>query len=340
MRNRKIVVTSKNIVEFQEVDEEIKIESSREVIVQNMYSHISAGTELACIAGLESFFRIPDTPGYTSVGKVLETGSEVVSCKKGDLVYTYGPHAHFFKYDETDRWHGVSVPLPKGLDPDLASFTHMATIAITALRTSSVELGDTVLVSGLGAIGNLASQLAQLQGAEVIATDINQKRIEIAKECGINHTINAELQNPEEEIKKVNPMGASTYIDASGMSRVIEQNLDFVSLNGEVILLGSPRAPYETNITKTLQRFHLLPHCLKLKGALEFTYPTHQDEFSKHSIERNARIVLKLMHEGKLIIKPFYSHKLHPKNAAVAYEGLRNKTDEYIGVVFDWTSIE
>lgn len=339
MENYKVIVTSKNVVEFKKVKEELQIDSPREIIVKNMYSHISAGTELACIEGLESFFQIPDTPGYTAVGKVMETGSSVTSCKKNDIVYTYGPHAQFFKYDETDRWHGVSIVIPNGIDPELAAFTHMATIAMTAIRASQIQLGDTVLVSGLGAIGNLAAQLAQLQGAQVIATDMVDERIAIANECGILNPVNISKQDLQKEIQKLDAEGASTYIDATGVAKVIEQNLDLISLNGEVILLGSPRAPYETNLTNTLQRFHLLPHCLTMKGALEFTFPTHDDEFNKHSIERNARIVLRLIKEGNLKIEPLYTHKVHPNEAQKAYDGLKNETKKYIGVVFDWTTL-
>ena len=71
--------------------------SPTEVLVRNMFSHISAGTELACITGLESFFTIPGTPGYTAVGKILKTGEKVEHLTEGDLVYTYGPHAELFK---------------------------------------------------------------------------------------------------------------------------------------------------------------------------------------------------------------------------------------------------
>ncbi len=69
----------------------------------------------------------------------------------------------------------------------------------------------------------------------------------------------------------------STYIDASGQAAVVEQSLDLLALYGEVILLGSPRAPHETNLTAHLQHFHNLPWCQTMKGALEFTFPTHQN---------------------------------------------------------------
>lgn len=314
---------------------------AKEVIIRTHYSHLSAGTELACLAGLESWFSIPATPGYTAIGRVEAKGEAVTHVEVGDLVYTYGKHTQMSRFEYGDRWGGVCVKLPAGINPEHASFTHMATIAITALRNSKIELGDYVLVTGLGAIGNLAAQLAQLQGATVIASDIDDHRIDLAKQSGIKYVINSKTENLQERIAEITGgVMVTTYIDATGSSAVINQTLDFVQLYGEVILLGSPRAPFETNVTKTFQHFHLLPHCLTLKGALEFTFPTHQEEFVKHSIERNAAIVMNLINEGRLKIAPIYSHKMAPADAQLAYDGLRNKPNEYIGVVFDWTGIK
>lgn len=308
-----------------------------EVIVKTIYSHISAGTELACIAGMESFFKIPDTPGYTAIGEILQTGSMVSHLSKGDVVYTFGPHASHFKIDLSDRWHGICVKIPKGINLEHAAFTHMAGIALTAVRNSNIELGDSVLVTGLGTIGNLAAQLCQLQGANVIATDISNIRISIAQSCNIQETFNPNEVSFEKVIKlKTDDQLVSTYIDASGVPAVINQAIDFVALNGETILLGSPRMPFETNMTKFLQHHHLLPWNHTLKGALEFTYPTFQNDFNKHSIERNSKIIMGLIKNEKIIIKPLYSHKIKPKDAHAAYEGLKNNPDEYIGVVIDW----
>ncbi|MFP4061041.1 MAG: hypothetical protein ACOCXW_02265 [Bacteroidota bacterium] len=68
------------------------------------------------------------------------------------------------------------------------------------------------------------------------------------------------------------------------------------------------------------------------------TIPTHQEDFLEHSIERNAGIIMNLIKEGTLNVEPLYTHKLTPENPQEAYDGLRNKKDEYIGVVFDWTN--
>jgi len=338
VNNRKIIVSAINTAGLLETPYSDKISGDNEILIKTHYSHISSGTELACIAGLESFFQIPGTPGYTAIGEILEKSDNISRFEVGDLVYTYGPHAQYFKINITDRWHGVCVKLPRGIDPISASFTHMAGIAMTALRTSSIELGDDVLVTGLGAIGNLAAQLAQLQGANLIATDISAARITVARACGISNTINNSTENLKDLIEqKTDRRMVSTLIDATGSVKLISEAIKLVGMNGEVILLGSPRAPFETNLTSFMQHFHYLPWCHTLKGALEFTYPTHPVEFAKHSIERNARINLGYILSGKLIVKPLLSHLILPSEIQAAYDGLRNKPDEYYGVVLDWT---
>lgn len=337
MKIRKLHVNEPQHVILLEDEFDTTDLKQNEIIVKTHYSHISAGSELACLAGTEDWFPIPGTPGYTTIAEVVEKGSGISHVNVGDLVYTYGNHSGYFRLEYGDRWHGVCVRLPDGINPEFAAFTHMATIALTAIRKSEIELGDFVLVTGLGAIGNLASQLAQLQGATVISTDIDEHRIELARKSGIQYVVNSKKENLSDRIKEItNDQLVSTYIDATGNSLVINESLAHVRLFGEAILLGSPRAPYETDLTKTLQYFHLLPHCLTLKGALEFSYPTHENEFLKHSIERNATIVLNLINEGKLNIAPIYSHKLSPQEAQKAYDGLKNHPDEFIGVVFDW----
>ncbi len=340
LKNKKVWVTDKWDIRFEEHEDELKITDPHDVIVKNKFTHISAGTELACLSGLEGWFQFPAAPGYTGIGEVIEKGQAVEKVDVGDMVYTYSTHSQYFKLNTLDRWHGVCVKLPDGINPEYASFTHMAGIAITALRNSQVELGDYVLITGQGVIGNLAAQLAQLQGATAIVSDINDTRLEIAKACGIRNVINPTKENLKEAIVQITQgNGISTFIDASGIAQVISECADLVSWNGEIILLGSPRAPFETNLTNFLGHFHYIPFNHHLKGALEFTFPTHSNDFNKHSIERNAKIIMKLILEEKLKIQPFYSHKLSPVEARKAYEGLRDRSDEFIGVVLDWTVI-
>jgi 2-desacetyl-2-hydroxyethyl bacteriochlorophyllide A dehydrogenase len=340
MKNKKIWVAHIWETQFVEHDDELKIGNEYDVIVKNHYTHLSAGTEMACLSGLESWFQIPASPGYTGIGEVISKGAAVDKVNVGDMVFTYSTHSQYYKLNITDRWHGVCVKLPENVNAQWASFTHMAGIAMTAIRNSRIELGDFVLVAGQGVIGNLAAQLAKLQGANVIVSDISENRLAVSKACGLDITVNSSHENLSEKIRSfTNGKGVDTFIDATGLAKVIDEFADSVAWNGEIILLGSPRSPFETNITRFLGHFHYLPFNHTLKGALEFSFPTHQTDFNKHSIERNAEIILRLIAEEKLKIQPFYSHKLSPRQSQSAYEGLRDKSDEYMGVVFDWTNI-
>lgn len=312
--------------------------NENEVVVENIYSHISSGTELACIAGQEDWFQFPSTLGYTSVGKIINKNSSVKNLDVGDFVYTFGPHTSHFKINITDRWHGVCVKIPKNNNLKLAAFTHMAGIAITALRQSKIEVGDWVAISGLGTIGNLCAQLCKLQGAKVIGIDILEKRIETAKQCNIDYTINSASSSLEEEILKITEnQKVNTFIDASGIPAVVEHSAKLISQYGELILLGSPRNTYNTNITAFLQHIHLWSHgAINVKGALEFIYPTHQTEFCKHSIERNSKIILELIETKKLIIEPLLSKIAKPATASETYENIKQFPEDYMGVLFDW----
>ncbi|MCF8361788.1 MAG: zinc-binding alcohol dehydrogenase [Prolixibacteraceae bacterium] len=336
MENKKVVFTKPWEVEFQSVEENIKIEKATDVIVKTNYSLISAGTELACLSGGEEWFPLPNTPGYIAVGTVEETGSDVDHVKKGDMVFTYAPHALYNKIDTTDRYGGMCKKLPEGLSPQIAPFTRMANIAITSVRNSNIELGDYVAVTGMGLVGNFAAQLAQLQGAKVIGIDIDNDRLELAKKCGIDLVVNSAKDGWKESIQAItNGEGVSTLIDATGLSAVITNSLDIVSLYGEVLLLGSPRAPYETNVTDIYNKVHL-PNFANLKGALEWRFPTFKNEFVKHSLERNSEIIMNLINEEKLNVAPLLTHTLSPEKSPEAYKGLKDKKDKFIGVVFQW----
>lgn len=339
MQQKKIWVTAPWKIGFKKEGFNESITHPKDIIVESHYTHLSAGTEMACLSGLEDWFPFPNIPGYTAIGKVLEKGNEVTDAEVGDIIYTMGPHASHFKVNQDDRFHGVCVKVPKGLDPDIASYVHMGGIAMSALRASSIELGDYVAVSGMGTIGNLAAQFAQLQGARVLAIDITDNRLKMANDCGLKHTFNSKDGGLEEAVNEfTNGAKVSTWIDATGLSAVVNEAVNHVAARGEVVLLGSPRASFETDITPLLRKVHLIEG-IELKGALEFLWPTFENEFVKHSIERNSRIIFELMRDGQLNVAPFYTHKLHPAEAEKAYKGLRDNPDEYTGVVFDWTQL-
>jgi threonine dehydrogenase-like Zn-dependent dehydrogenase len=335
---RRIAFTRPGEVECASVDVPLTISKPTEVIIKNLYSLVSVGTELACLSGGEWWFSLPNTPGYAAVGKVVAQGSAVTKVVPGDVVLTHGPHAGFFKIDTTDRYTGTCIRLPAGLAPELAPLTRMASIAITSLRVASIELGDYVLVAGLGLVGNLAAQLAALQGGNVIGIDVSGKRRALAQACGIAHTVDSSRPDWKAAVRAITgKRGITTFIDATGLSPVIADAGALVAPNGETVLLGTPRAPHQADLTEIFRGIHL-PGFTTYKGALEWRYPTFTEEFVKHSVERNSEIIMELAAARRLTFGSLLTHRVAPERAPEVYAGLKNKKDEYLGVMFDWTT--
>jgi len=102
----------------------------------------------------------------------------------------------------------------------------------------------------------------------------------------------------------------------------------------------SPRGEYTGDITALLNQIHLWQNgCVTFKGAHEWRYRIPRDPggHTKHSLERNVDILLALIAEGRLQVEPLLTHVLPPSECGAAYAGLRDRKDEYLGVVFDWT---
>jgi 2-desacetyl-2-hydroxyethyl bacteriochlorophyllide A dehydrogenase len=338
MTIRKIIFSRPGEVTFAALEVDLAPTSPMEIVIQNHFSLVSAGTELACLSGGEPWFPLPGTPGYGAVGRVLETGSGVTKVHAGDMVFTHGPHAERFKFDSTDRYTGTCVRLPEGINPEHALFARMVTIAMCAIRVSHIELGDRVLVTGLGQIGNFAAQLAQLQGGRVIGADINPRRRLLAQTCGIEHTLDSQAANWQMELgTAIGGEKISTVIEASGLSSVATQVVPLVAPHGEIVLLGTPRQSFQCDVTELFRHIHL-PGFIEFRGALEWRYPTFRQEFSKHSIERNSEIALDLIRTGRIRVSPLCTHKIRPEGAADAYAHLKSDGENYVGVIFDWAS--
>ncbi|MFJ2044930.1 zinc-binding alcohol dehydrogenase [Paenibacillus marchantiae] len=335
MKNRKIMFARPLQVETVEEDFILPALGEKEVLVKLIYSLISPGTELAMLSGKEEWAKLPVCPGYASVSEVIEVGEGVHHVQPGDAVFHYGQHA---EYQVVSIDH-VFIKVPEHLDLKWVPFTRMATVAFTSVRVSNIELGDVVGVTGLGLVGNLAAQLARLQGATVIGVDLSPERIRTAQTCGVDYTLHGGEDKVKEKIHAITSgAGVSTHIEATGVPSVGVQSLEWIGKLGEIIFLGSPRGEYNTDVTDILNYCHLYGRgCITFKGAHEWRFPVEPNEFVKHSLVRNSNIVFELMLKNKLHIEPLISHVMKPDQAQEAYEGLRLNKDQYNGVLFDWS---
>ena len=295
--------------------------NTKGALLQNEYSVISAGTELAILSGNESWAPLPFIPGYGSTGIALTN----TSITRGRRYFTYGKHQSVVN-PET-----LCLELSASIKPMHAVFARMAAVSITSIRCSSIVLGDSVCVIGGGLVGNFAAQLARLSGASSVAlVEPFTKRRTIAQKCGIGTTYPS--------IEDVGDVRFDTVIEATGNPEVAVLATSLVGDKGEFILLGSPRGSHMADVVPLLNRSHLCPTNMTVKGAHEWRYPLHADTEKRYrfSIEGNITYLLGAIEAGTLAVDPMITHVVTPKEAPSVYKGLKEHPEEYLGVVIDW----
>jgi len=312
-----------------------------EVVIENEASIISSGTELATLNGSINNAKFPVRPGYGSIGRIIAKGETLSHFEIGQRVFYAGKHASVQKFDCNggNQWQFL-FPVPEQLDAIEAVIGCMAEIAMCAPNLTQLKIGDRVVVFGLGLVGNLAAQFYQLCGAKVLGVDPVAERCQRARDVGIEHTLDVP---PDQQVQAImdwtGGKGAHVTVDAVGHSAIIENCVHTTTNHGQVLLLGSPRAPFSRdNITPLWYLIH--NKNLLIKGSHMKGIPLHSGIRPDVSVEWAFNLIFDLIDSRKLKVLPLISHILAPHEAIEAYEGLMNRQHEYTGVVIDWRRTE
>lgn len=318
-----------------------------EFIVRTERTFISAGTELSIYTAREeavyqkgSWCAYPFRPGYANVGIIEEVGSAVTDLVRGQRVFTLGHHASHVKFSRND----LVVAVPPGLDPAVAAASRMAGVATAAMVMADRSLPQpTVLVFGLGMVGNLAAQSFRILGGKVVGIDPVQARRDLAERCGISGTLpggeTAELKAGLKRLAGVER--ADICIEAIGKTPVVLQALALTADVGQLILLGTPRSPCTGDQTAAFNEIHL--RNIAVRGALEWCLPIYPVKSiwggktpPLMSLWDKQRMIFDWILDGKLHVAPLISHRLPAARIKEAYEGLLNEPERFTGVVLEW----
>jgi len=156
--------------------------------------------------------------------------------------YTNGGYAEFIAVPARNAIHlPDEIPFEQGATLMCASAT-----AFHALRKSRVKAGETVAIFGAGGLGQSAIQLAKAFGAiEVYAVDINDEKLDLAKQYGAI-PINGRKLNAVEEIKKLtNGRGVDVAIEMIGLPQTMQQAIRSAGVMGRVVIVGLSNKPLE-----------------------------------------------------------------------------------------------
>jgi 2-desacetyl-2-hydroxyethyl bacteriochlorophyllide A dehydrogenase len=340
MKIRQVVVTGKEAVELQDLELDGSALKPRELLIETEMTFISAGTELANYTATDagvyqpgSWCAYPWKSGYANVGTVLDAG-ETYRDFIGRRVYTNGPHASVIRY-ETDVQFKLLAPVPEKLPSVEAVAARIAMVAICGLDAAKPQYIRTVVVIGLGMVGNLAAQLFRLTGARVIGVDPSETRRRLARECGVDHVIGGNEAEVAAQVKELTGgKMANVTVDAVGHSAICLQALRLTATSGELVVLGSPRVAFEGNLTEVFQAAHF--RWITIRGALEWNVPTEGALPFDYSQRKKLDAIFGWMADGRLNVKPLLTHVLPPEEIKMAYEGLLREKEKFVGVVLKW----
>ena len=243
----------------------------------------------------------PFIPGHEGVGHVVGVGQGVRHVKEGDRVgvpwlYTACGHcAHCLGGWETlceeQQNTGYSVnggfaeyvladPNYVGHLPDNVSFVEIAPILCAGvtvykgLKVTDTKPDDWVVISGIGGLGHLAVQYAKAMGRNVIAVDIDDEKLELAKTLGASLTVNAKTQDPAAFVKK-EVGGAHGVLVTAVSTKAFAQAQGMLRRGGTVSLNGLPPGDFPLPIFDTVLngitvRGSIVGTRLDLQEALNF----------------------------------------------------------------------
>jgi len=212
---------------------------------------------------------LPFIPGHEGVGIVESIGAGVTEVKEGDRVavpwlgYACGACEYCASGWETlchsQKNTGYSInggyaeyvkayakyvgKVPAGVSPlDAAPLTCAGVTTYKALKVSGARPSDLVAVFGIGGLGHLALQYARIAGATVVAVDVTDEKLKLARELGADYTINAATQDTVAEMKQLG--GADAAIATAVSPKAFEQAFGSLRRGGRLVFVGLPAENY------------------------------------------------------------------------------------------------
>jgi predicted dehydrogenase len=350
------------------------IASPHHVVVRPMYSLISSGTETASIhqegvlkevaenpshlrkilAIMETMGPIPTLRevrakfseyavlGYSGAGIVAEKHPTVTDLEIGERVAYGGEGTGHAESIITGR--NLVARIPDAVPFERACFATLGSIAMNAVRTSDIGLGDVVAVIGLGLVGQLTVQLAKAQGAVVVAIDLRPERAELAKKLGADHMVSGSAV-VESILAITNGRGADRVIvcAASKSPAPAQLALQLCRDRGRLIIVGAVgmEFPWNDMYLKEIQLFMSRAYG---PGSYDPEYEKHGRDYPiayiRWTENRNMEEFLRLLGTGQIDVDPLVTHRYPLQEAPQAYQTILAPNSTSLAVLLRYPSAD
>ena len=209
------------------------------------------------------------------------------------------------------------VKLPQGMSLDYGAMIEPVAVGAHATARTDVK-GKNVVVSGAGTIGNLVAQFAMARGArKVLIADISDRRLSIARECGIEHTVNVAERPLKEACAEIfGDEGFQTAFEVAGVESSVRSLMEAIEKGGDVVIVAVfAKDP-------AISMFYLGEHELNLVGTMMYR---HEDFVS----------AVKFVSEGVIDLSPLISNRFPFEQYARAYDFIDENRETAMKVVID-----
>ncbi len=296
------------------------------VRVEHHYSLISAGTELLKLQGMMGN-QASDKVGYSGVGKIIG-GTLPSGFKVGDEVFTRGPHQDIV--DIPTNIAAYNFVKIKEKYSKISTFLELGKVALHGLHRADIQLGDSILVFGLGIVGNLVAQLASLaSGTKVYAVDLIEERRNLAKNLGIQ-SFDPLSKLDYALLNDLLGCGADVIVEASGSQSALNSSFELAANRGQIILVAGH---YGSRVLDLKTNFQNKELSLIAARRLE---QTDQSMVDRWPVSRCRSVFYGLLENGNINVSGLISHTVSPRYAAEMYSRLLQRDPTIHGVVFDW----
>ncbi|OGS21262.1 MAG: hypothetical protein A2252_08330 [Elusimicrobia bacterium RIFOXYA2_FULL_39_19] len=353
---------------------------SNSVIIQNMVSLISIGTEKQMIElgqksllgkakarpdlvkrfiakakkeGLIKTFNEAlgrmDNPvplGYSSSGIVIEVGRDVHKFTPGDRVACIGAgfasHAEFVAIPEN-----LCVKLPENAvtkEPvsfEEGSFGMLGIVALHGIRCANLKFGENVAVVGLGLLGLISVQILKAYGCQVIATDISNSKLDMAKKLGADVVCVL-----PEFVNKCNILSEGAGVDAviltvaTKTEEPVNLAVEASRFKGKIVLVGV--ADIHPNRNEMWHKeVEIIVSCAGGPGTFDPFYEIQGIDYPfgyvRWTENRNLQEFLRLIADKKISMSSLITHRFSINEAEKVYENLMSNTGgPYVGVTLNY----
>lgn len=307
------------------------------ILVQTEYSAISPGTELM----MQGITRTsPVILGYSAAGIVQQIGKEVSHIKVGQRVACYG--APYVKHAESLAVpRNLAVPVPDCVSAAEASTVGLGAIAVHALRQAGLQFGESVVIAGLGILGQMIAQIAAAASYQVTAFDIMEERCAAAEQLGLEGVCRSAEEVGERIAKETNRLGADCVILCAGgkQSNLVDQALHWIRDRGKVVIVGDLKMDFSRDLMFAKEA-ELLISRAGGPGRYDFTYERGGIDYPIGYVRwtegKNMAEYMRLIAGGHIRIKPLIS-KIWPfRQAEHAYAYYRANLKDTLGIVLDY----